>query len=150
MFRLLAVATVVMLSAGPGLADGSRATVDAGHPDDCPDYGSFAVVDSQPRQKGPVRAESYNACADLPVPRGRPQPQLYIGAEVQIGNQNGSQGSGQNTGTGTGTGGQGQPGSSPGWPGAGGRPGSGTGASPSAPRPAPVLAPLPGWSRPTR
>jgi len=146
MIRVLAVATAVMLLAGPGLADGSRATVDAGKSDECPDYGSFAVVDSVPRQRGPVRAESYNPCADLPAPRGRPQPQLFIGAEVQIGNQNGSQGSGQDTGTGTG--GQGQAGPSPGRPGAGGRPGSGTGASPSVPRPAPVLAPLPGWSRP--
>jgi len=148
MFRFIAVITVVLLLAGPGLADGSRATVDAGQSDECPDYGSFAVVDSQPRQRGAVRAESYNACADLPVPRGRTQPQLFIGAEVQIGNQNGSQGNGQNTGNGTNTGGQGQAGPLPGWPGAGGRPGSGTGASPSVPRPAPVLAPLPGWSRP--
>ncbi|MFZ4532751.1 MAG: hypothetical protein ACOYOJ_13185 [Alsobacter sp.] len=135
MIRVLAVATVMMLLAGPGLADGSRATVDAGKPDECPDYGSFAVVDSVPRQRGPVRAESYNPCADLPAPRGRTQPQLFIGADVQIGNQNGSQGSGQDQ-------------SGPSRPGVGGRPGPGTGTNPSVPRPAPVLVPVPGWSRP--
>lgn len=144
MIRFPVVATAMLLLAGPGLADGSRATVDDGRIEECPDYGSYAVVDSV-RQRGPVRAEPYNGCADLPAPRGRTQPQLFIGADVQIGTQTGNQGTTPDTGTG----GQGQPGSSPGRPGIGGRPGSGVGTAPFVPRPAPVLVPVPGWSRPT-
>jgi hypothetical protein len=145
MIRSLAVATAMLLLAGPGLADGSRATVDDAKPEECPDYGSYAVVDSV-RQRGPVRAEPYNGCADLPAPRGRPQPQLFIGADVQIGSQTGNQGNGQGTTPDTGTGWPGQ--SGPSRPGGGGRPGTGTGTAPTVPRPAPVLVPVPGWSRP--
>ena len=144
MIRILALATAMLLLAGPGLADGSRATVDDGRPEECPDYGSYAVVDSVRQHRGPVRAEPYNGCADLPAPRGRAQPQLFIGADVQIGTQNGNQGTTPDTGTA----GPGHAGPSPGRPGVGGRPGSGTGTNPSVPRPAPIFVPVPGWSRP--
>lgn len=81
----------------------------------CPDYGSYAVVDG-PRRfgKGVVSAEPYNTCADLPT-QAR-QPQIYIGADVQIGN------SAAQDGTGTQGQGQGQQ------PGIGVRPGSGRGS----------------------
>jgi hypothetical protein len=54
----------------------------------CPDYGSYAVVDGARRSANrSVGAEPYNTCADLPT-QAR-QPQIYIGADVQIGNNSG-------------------------------------------------------------
>ena len=54
--------------------------------DPCADLGSFAVVDAPPPPRGaPIVAGSSNPCADLP---GRPQPQVFIDAQVQIGPAN--------------------------------------------------------------
>lgn len=64
----------------------------------CRDYGSFGVVDAPaPRRGEPIVAQPFQPCADLP---GAPQPQIYIDAQVNVGNQTGT-----DNGTGSGGGG---------------------------------------------
>lgn len=79
-----------LLAALAGLAaTGSAAAQGQGQPDwqpQCPDYGSFGVVDApRPPRGAPIVARSVQPCAELP---GSPQqPPLYIDAQVQIGGQ---------------------------------------------------------------
>jgi hypothetical protein len=63
---------------GPAPASAQKTTGDP-----CADLGSFALVDPAPAPRGgTLTAQSYQPCADLP---GRPQPQIYIDAQVPIG-----------------------------------------------------------------
>lgn len=79
MAAMLVPAFVCLLVSWPARAQ-------SGRQDPCADLGSFAVVDGAPVPRGqPLVAQPYQPCAELP---GRPQPQVFIDAQVSVGGGN--------------------------------------------------------------
>lgn len=73
---------VLLALAFPAAALAEGSGVSSAPQPDCPDYGSFAVVDpGRGKRSGTVEAQSWNPCADLPGATPNVPVQLWIGVQ---------------------------------------------------------------------